>query len=221
MLLGFLGSCQKSHTPSELQGLWELKVLEVDGVVRNHAPYFLQLHEDGSFALAKRSGDLRGFYHLKGDQIKFSSSDSKWFNRQWTLEMLQGTIRLKGRGDYGKRPFYVGGPIGVLNSRLTFTPVDQVPDFQAFEDAVVGKWELYRIRKNGDSEKLENTWMTLESGQYALSGPDHFESGEAVINTRYRKVFFEGQETAWDAWFFGEELRLSNQSLSIEYSLRK
>ena len=214
-------ACSNPTDPGILQGLWELETLEIDGVKEHHAPYYLQMNGDGSFALAKRSGDLRGFFSLKGNQVKFSSADTQWFNRQWTFEVLRDKIRLTGKGDYGGSPSLDLGPVGVLNSRLTFVPVKRVPDFQSFEDALLGKWELYRIRKSGRSEKLKDTWLALRKGAYALQGPDHFESGGASINTRYRKVFFEGQETAWNAWFFGDELRLSNASMGMEYSLRK
>ncbi len=216
-----LMSCQSSNSSTGLHGLWELELLEIDGVIEEHTPYFLQVNPDGSFAVAKRSGDIRGFYDISGNQILFSSADSKWFNRQWQLERLRDKIRLTGKGDYGGKPFNKLGPVGVLNSRLTFNPVETIPDFQAFEDAMNGKWELYKIRKGGKTENLSNTKMFIANGKYAIEGPNHFESGVATINTRYRKVYFEGHDTAWDAWFFGEELRLSNKSMKLIYNLRK
>lgn len=217
----FVSGCNVDSASDGLQGLWELEVWEVDGVVRNHSPYFLQMNPDGSFALAKRSGDVRGFYDITDNQILFRSKDKTWFNRQWQLEIHREKIRLTGRGDYGRKPYYHGGVQGELNSRLTFKPVESIPDFQAFEDAMSGKWELYKIRKKGDPEKLADTWMLIENGEYTISGPDHFESGVATINTRYRKIYFEGYDTSWDVWFFGEELRLSNQPMKMTYSLRR
>lgn len=213
--------CGFEDSSEGLQGLWELETWEVDGVVEDHTPYFLQMNPDGSFALAKRSGDVRGFYDITGNQILFRSADKVWFNRQWQLEILREKIRLTGKGNYGRTPYYQGGPQGVLNSRLTFRPVESIPDYQSFEDAMSGKWELYKIRKKGDPEKLADTWMLIEDGEYAISGPNHFESGVATINTRYRKIYFEGYDTSWDAWFFGEELRLSNTSMKMTYSLRR
>lgn len=213
--------CEKSNSTGGLKGLWALEIWEVDGVVEQHTPYFLQMNQDGSFAVAKRSGDLRGFYDIKESHIRFSSADKMWFDQQWKLEVLRDKIRLTGKGDYRKRPYYQGGPQGELNTRLTFSPVTSIPDFQAFEDAMSGKWELYKIRKKGNHEKVGDTWMLIENGEYTIAGPDHFESGLATINTRYRKVYFEGQDTSWDAWFYGEELRLSNKTMEMIYSLRR
>lgn len=220
-LLVALMGCNKSTNSIALEGLWKLDVLEVDGVEENHPPYFLQMNNDGSFAVAKRSGDLPGFFEVNGSQILFTSSDRKWFNVKWKLEILGDKIRLTGKGDYGGKPHFQGGPRGILNTRLTFEPVASIPDFQAFEDAMTGNWELYKIRRNGNSVKLENTRMLIEGGRYAIEGPDQSESGIATINTRYRKVFFEGQDTAWDAWFFGMELRLSNDQMGLVYSLKR
>ncbi len=221
IVITLFSGCDNADSKEGLQGLWELEIWEVDGVVRNHAPYFLQMNPDGSFALAKRTGDVRGFYDITDDQILFRSKDRMWFDRQWQLEVLREKIRLTGKGNYGRRPYYHGGVQGELNSRLTFKPVESIPDFQAFEDAMSGKWELYKIRKKGDPEKLVDTWMLIDNGEYAISGPDHFESGVATINTRYRKIYFEGYDTSWDAWFFGEELRLSNKPMKMTYSLRR
>lgn len=220
ILLGLSG-CQNTDAPDELEGLWQLVTFEVDGVMENHTPYFLQMNPDGSFAVAKRTGDTRGFYDIKGRQILFRSSDKMWFDQQWELEILRDKIRLTGKGNYPKKPYYQGGPEGALNTRLTFRPVESIPDFQAFENAMSGRWQLYKIREKGDPEKLADTWMLIEDGEYAIAGPDYFESGVATINTRYRKIYFEGYDTAWDAWFFGEELRLSNKSMDMIYSLRR
>ena len=216
-----LPGCERPDQSEGLQGLWELETLEVDGVIEGHTPYFLQMNPDGSFAVAKRSGDVRGFYDIKGSQILFNSADRIWFDKQWTLEILREKIRLTGKGDYGKTPYYHGYRQGLLNTRLTFAPVGSIPDFQSFEDAMMGKWELYKIRKKGESEKIVDTWMLIENGEYAIAGPDHFESGTATINTRYRKIYFEGYHTSWDAWFFGEELRLSNKGMNLIYCLRR
>lgn len=223
LLLGLicLFGCKNDQEPKGIQGLWELEIFEVDGVKEDHTPYFLQMNPDGSFAVAKRTGDVRGFYDINGSQILFESKDIVWFNKQWKLEILREKIRLTGKGDYGKLPYYHGYRQGLLNTRLTFAPVESIPSFQAFEDAMQGKWELYKIREKGDPEQLVDTWMLIENGEYAIAGPDHYESGTATINTRYRKVYFEGHDTAWDAWFFGEELRLSNSSMQMTYSLRK
>ncbi|MDW3191686.1 MAG: hypothetical protein R8G66_04955 [Cytophagales bacterium] len=223
LLLGIacLMGCRSTVETEKLQGLWELEVFEVDGVEEPHSPYFLQMNPDGSFAVAKRTGDVRGFYDINGSQILFKSTDVVWFNKQWALEILREKIRLTGKGYYGKTPYYSGYRQGFLNTRLTFTPVESIPSFQAFEDAIQGRWELYKIREKGDSEQLTDTWMKIENGEYAIAGPDHYESGAATINTRYRKVYFQGHNTAWDAWFFGEELRLSNNAMELIYNLRK
>jgi hypothetical protein len=45
--------------------------------------------------------------------------------------------------------------------------------------------------------------------------------GKVIINTRHRKMIFEQDSIIWNAWFYGNELRIINPITRIEYSLRK
>ena len=221
-LLSILIACQPGWKPEDIAGLWALEELWIDGRIELETDHFLEIKPDGTFAVAKRSGDTRGVYVLKGDKITFESPDRKWFYLSWMAVRSKDQLILSGKGDYSHVISESGNPIGLLNTKLVFNKIDQIPDYQAFEDEVTGEWQLYKIRGKGNVTTIDNTRFILSPGRYSISGDDGInESGRVIINTRYQKLYFEGQETAWDIKVFGPELRLSNKSIGLEYSLRK
>jgi hypothetical protein len=47
------------------------------------------------------------------------------------------------------------------------------------------------------------------------------EKGRVIINARHRKLIFEHDQTQWAMWFYGDELRLTNEQMGLQYSLRR
>ena len=215
-------SCQSGWTSEDVAGLWTLEELWIDGRIEPENDHFLELKADGTFAVAQRSGDTRGIYYFKGQKIFFESPDRKWFHVPWKLIAGNDQLILTGKGDYNHIISESGNPIGLLNTKLVFSRASEIPDYQGFEDSIAGKWQLYKIRSNGNPVNIDSTHFILEQGQYRISGEDGInESGRVIINTRYQKLFFEGQETSWDVRFYGPELRLSNKELGLEYALKR
>lgn len=206
-----LGMSSCSHVArSELEGLWQLERVEVDGWERKTELTLLKMEHNSSFAISRASGDFTGIYHLRSGVLRFISEDDRWYAMDWRVSVLHDRLRLRGI------------PYGYGNTYLTFRRLREVPDFSAFENRVSGKWQLYKIRKKGEVERLSDTWFYIDtSGHYRIKRPEGVEQGKATIDSRHQKIIFVGQDIQWKAWFYGEELRLTHATLGLEYSLRK
>ncbi|WP_421894782.1 hypothetical protein [Marinoscillum sp.] len=207
----FLGgmACQQV-TRNELSGLWELEHLEVDAVPRSANPTFIEINANNSFAVSRVSGDQVGMYHFDAPVIKFRSEDRSWFNTRWKIKYFREFIILRGLED------------GYRGTQLRFKRIEVIPDFAEFEERVVGKWHLYKIRKNGDVEKVSASFQLDREGNYSMEDQNGLlERGRVVINTRHRKLIFEHDQTQWEIWFYGDELRLTNELMGLQYSLRR
>lgn len=209
LLVSTAFSCS-SLTDKDLTGLWELEELKVDEYKRKHTPTFLEFHTNKSFAASMTSGDLAGIYRLNDEIIDFESIDSKWFNGRWTINYWGSHLFLKGKG------------VDQRNTKLKFKRIDVVPSFEEFENKMVGRWQLYK-RQTDVVELVHDTWFNIDNkGNYTiLKGETAVQKGKALIDTRHRQVFFQYDQTKWRAWFFGPELRLSNDEIGIKYRLRK
>lgn len=202
-------SCQKL-SQDQVSGLWRLDELNIDGFDKPVDQLYLQILENGSFAVTRPAGDMVGTFELQNDVLRFHSVYQPWWNEAWNTQLIQGELRLRGT----QTPH--------VTTFLKFTPVDHIPDFSEFERALMGEWALYRIRKSGDKTFPNQTYMTFTPRSYSLK-VDHatYESGGLKIDPRHRKLIFEHHDTAWKAWFYGRELRLTNSELELEYSLRR
>ncbi len=217
-----LVSCQQQLKEDELVGLWELEEFWLDGRLKESSDYFIDIHGDGTFAIAKESGDTHGIYNLTGRLINFSSADRRWLNGNWRAMRYQNRLELTGRGDYSEDLAFRGVNDAKLNTKLIFKKTAVVPDYQSIEDRVLGRWSLYKIRENGNYRLQNSTSLTIRQQSYDIHEKDSLvESGQLVINTRYKKLFFEGYDTAWKFRFYGGELRLINSKRKVEYALRR
>lgn len=205
-----LGGC-RNYTNDEIAGLWQLEVVEIDALEKPVSPTFMEIKPNRSFAVSRVTGDLAGVYRLENKKLRLFSEDQQWFNNTWKLYHFEDLLELRGRDEKGR------------NARLRFTKIEKMPDFQEFEDKLLGKWQLYKIRKDRRVEALVNTWFSIErNGHYSISSEQIvLEEGVADINARHRKLFFENDNTEWLIWFYGQELRLTNELSGVEYSLRK
>lgn len=205
----FLLGCGTDNQKS-IHGLWELKTLTIDGYERQFEPIFLEMNADSSFAVSKVAGDLIGIYELKIATLDLHSTDPSWFNTSWDVDFFPTSLLLTGL------------ELGHRNTQLKFSKIEEVPDFESFEESIVGDWEFYKIRRKRKLETLTNTRFVIdEEGNFQiLENKQLLEQGRASIDTRHRKMIFEKDQTKWRAWFYGRELRLSNDKLDIHYSLR-
>ncbi|MFY0626126.1 MAG: hypothetical protein JXR07_07525 [Reichenbachiella sp.] len=206
----FFFSCAEIQK-KEIIGLWELYDVHVDVLPQNTSPTFIQFKVDNSFAVAKRKEDFSGLYDLRSNKLTFYSEDNLWFNTAWKVSYLGEYLILQDLNFVHR------------HTKLRFKKIDKMPDFQEFEDYLIGKWQMYKMRLNGSPAPLFDTWFILDDhGRYTISDESGLlESGKVVINTRHKKVIFESDSTIWRAWTFGKELRLSNDEFDLEYSLRK
>jgi len=204
-------ACQ-SLKKEEIIGLWELEnVLRDKMVVAGEATY-LQIHPNGSYSVSRTTGDMSGVYQLGETKIHFQGVDKKgWFNSDWKAERIQEYLLLAGRDNENRRV------------EMKFKQIEQIPTFSEFEQQVVGRWEMFLMMKNGIPEKIPKTFMFIDgSGNYTISDIKGIQDqGRSVINTRHHKVIFEREDTYWDVWFWGKELRLLNNELGIQYHLRR
>ena len=207
---GLLAACS-SYTRQDIEGLWQLEEVEIDAMRKAVSPTFIEINPNRSFAVSRETGDLAGVYRLSSKQLSFYSQDQSWFNTTWRLYKYKDFLDLKGRDEKNRY------------ARLRFRKIDKIPDFQEFENKILGKWQLYKIKKASEIQNLTDTWFIIDSdGNYLIedtSGPR--EEGRAFINTRHKKIVFEKDSVQWAAWFYGKELRLNNDKLGVEYSLRK
>lgn len=206
-----LMSCQPLKK-EELIGLWELETALRDKMVVSDDATYLQIHSNGSYAVSRTTGDMSGVYQLGESNIHFQGADPKgWFNSPWKAKRVKDHLLLAGRDEINRR------------IELKFVQVDQIPSFGEFEKQVIGKWEMFLIMKDGIPEKMPETFMTIdESGNYVISDTTGImDHGKSAINTRHHKVIFERDDTHWDVWFWGKELRLQNKEMDIQYHLRR
>ncbi|MEP5611911.1 MAG: hypothetical protein ABJP45_06660 [Cyclobacteriaceae bacterium] len=210
VFLSLLGGCQPA-LDEELEGIWSLQEVNVDGLDKMFNPTFIEIQSRNRFAVSQTSGDLVGMYRLSSRNLFLRSDDQKWFNTNWELRRLPNGIGFFGL-EYGYR-----------TTELRFRKIKEIPDFQTFENSIVGKWEIYKIRTASSVQDLTDTWFTLDNNKnYSItSGDTLLEKGSAIVDTRHRKIIFENDETSWKAWFYGKELRLDNEKLDIQYRLKK
>ncbi len=203
-------SCQ-SLKESDLNGIWSLNHVNVDGLDRIFDPTFIEIQPHNRFALSTTSGDLVGLYKLNDEELTMRSNDARWFNTSWKVKKLPNTLMLSGL------------EVGFRTTHLKFVKIEAIPDFQSFENKIVGKWKIYKVRRKGKVEKLTNTWFSLDKhNNYSIiDGDSIMEEGKATVDTRHRKIIFDNEEISWDAWFYANELRLDNEKLNMQYSLRK
>lgn len=205
-----VSSCNQQQD-NKLIGLWQLESVWRDKMEIDHQTTFIKIDKNGSFALSRTSGGLSGTYTFSSKKIKLASEDKDWYNTSWAYIFSKDQIFLQGKDRIGR------------NLKLEFNKIDKIPDFQEFENKVIGQWKLYKIRNRGHIEKPLNTLFEInENSKYVITkGDSILEKGNAIINTRHKKIIFESGDMIWDAWFYGEELRINNTKLKIEYSLRK
>jgi len=219
LLVAMATSCSPSHE-EPLEGLWELESVMIDAMEKPMVPTFIEIKDNSSFALSRTSGDIVGVYKLNDKNVRFVSHDKQlyphrstsWFNTEWSVYYHNGHMELRGVAADHKY------------TKLHWKRIDQIPDFQEFEDNIVGKWELYKIRKNNEVIAQSNLSFYIDAnGNYALEDPSgkFHEKGRAVIDTRHKKITFESDQTLWNVWLYGRELRLDNEKLGIQYSLRR
>ncbi|MTI33237.1 hypothetical protein [Xanthovirga aplysinae] len=195
----------------DIEGLWQLEEAKIDGIIRTYGAIFLQINADNSFAVSRVTGDFGGLYSLRSNKLEMNSNDQLWFNKSWKVNYFEDYLFLKGI-EFGNK-----------TTKLEFRKIDEIPDFQDFENKIVGNWQLYQTIKEGNIEKVFNTWFHIDGeGQYLIVDKNGLlEKGRVIINTRHKKVIFENDEMAWKAWFYGKELRLNHERLGIQYCLRK
>jgi hypothetical protein len=200
-----------TNVKNKLIGLWQLENVWRDKLAMDHQTTFIKIDKNGSFALSRTSGGLSGTYTYSSKKINLTSEDKDWFNTSWAYIFSKDQVFLQGKDRLGR------------NLKLEFNKIYQIPDFQEFENKVIGQWKLYKIRNRGHIEKPLNTLFEInENSKYVITkGDTILEKGNAIINTRHKKIIFESGDMIWDAWFYGEELRINNTKLKIEYSLRK
>ena len=210
IFLALLTGCS-SYTRQDIEGLWQLEVVEIDAIKKPVSPTFMEINPNRSFAVSRETGDLAGVYRLSSRQLVFYSQDQKWFNKTWSLYLYKDVLHLKGRDEKNRY------------ARLRFRKINRIPDFKEFENEILGRWQLYKIRTADEVENVNDTWFRIDGeGNYIIedaNGPK--EEGRAFINTRHKKIVFEKDSIQWAAWFYGKELRLNNEKLGVEYSLRR
>lgn len=202
--------CGESEN-ADLQGLWQLEKINIDGYERPLSRGFVEFKDDGSFAVSQVDGDFLGTYTIRDKTTQLVSNTTSWFNTSWTFFTLDGQLHLRGT------------ELGFRNTKLTFRKVNQVPAFDDFETRLMGVWNLYKIYQDDQIKVQRNTQMTFDDGSSYSIKEDSIEqeAGLVIIDTRHQKISFEHHETAWRAWFYGDELRLSNDQMGLRYCLRR
>ena len=211
LLFIVLVGCQ-SVQKEELIGLWELEKALRDKMPMSDESTYMQIHANGSYAISRVTGDMSGVYKLGETKIHFQGADPKgWFNSDWKVKRVEDHLLLAGRDEINRR------------IELNFHKVERMPTFEAFEQEVIGEWEMFLMMKNGIPEKVTKTYLNIDdSGSYSISDSTGvLDQGHSVINTRHHKVIFERDNTHWDVWFWGKELRLQNKEMDIQYHLRR
>lgn len=211
ILAGLLAGC-KSYTEEDIVGLWQLEEVEIDAMRQPVSRTFFEVKPNRIFAVSRVGGDLAGVYRLEQDRLRLFSTDLSWFNNSWSMYRFKEHLDLKGRDEHSRY------------ARLRFRKIDRVPTFEEFADRVTGKWQLYKVRSSNDVvERLTDTWFQIDDeGNYSITSAGLLQDqGTAVIDTRHKKIVFADNQKEWSAWFYGNELRLSNAKSGIEYSLRK
>ncbi|MEQ9298110.1 MAG: hypothetical protein RIF33_06095 [Cyclobacteriaceae bacterium] len=205
-----LTGCGESEN-ADIQGLWQLENINIDGYERPLSRGFVEFKGDGSFAVSQVDGDFLGTYTIKDKTTQLVSNTTSWFNTRWTFFTLDDQLNLKGT------------ELGFRNTKLTFRKINQVPAFDDFENRLMGAWNLYKIYHGDQIKAQRNTQMTFADGTNYSIQEDSIvlEEGLVIIDTRHQKISFEHHETAWRAWFYGDELRLSNDQMGLRYSLRR
>ncbi len=200
-----------TYEKSDITGLWQLVRVEKDGFIKESNATYVEIRPNNSFAVSKTSGDIVGIYKLRGNRLELQSYDNTWFNTNWELIRVKETLKWHGL------------ETGYGNVFLSFEKVDEIPDFSDFRKAVIGRWQLYKIRSKGEVNHLSNTWFIIDEYEnYRIISEDQTqEEGRAIINPRHQKIIFENDQVSWNAWFYGDELRLENKKLGLQYSLRK
>ncbi|MAE87824.1 MAG: hypothetical protein CMB80_34130 [Flammeovirgaceae bacterium] len=194
----------------KLTGIYELRELNVDGLDKFTNPIFLEFKDDQTFALSLVNGDFLGFYSLNGSVLKLSSESGGRFNASWKITDYKDRLLLEGLDE------------GFTVTKMIFNKIAVVPSFEEFEAKILGEWQIYKTRNNGKMERVTDTYMTIGQSAYAIRlKNDTIEQGLAVINTRHRRIIFENEDMKWKAWFYGDELRLTNPNNGFQYDLRK
>lgn len=209
LIVIFFSSC--TYKQSDITGLWQLVRVEKDGFVKHGTTTYIEIRPNNSFAVSKTSGDIVGVYKIIGNRLELHSRDNTWFNTNWELSSANEILEWHGL------------EIGYGNVFLKFEKVDEISDFSDFRNAVIGRWQLYKTRTKKEVRHVYSTWLTIEDDDNykMISEAGIIEEGKAVINPRHQKIIFENDSISWNAWFYGDELRLDNQKLGIQYSLRK
>ena len=222
LLISLLLSCDSNISKSEVSGLWELEELKIDEKPENFIKQYLSIESDNTFSIASPKKDIVGLYAIKGNKLVLNSEDEKWYNASWKVHFYEDKMLLTGRGTYPKPSGY-GDKVHQLNTKLLFVKTESIPDNSEFVSQLIGKWELYKIRTENSIEKQYQTYFSIESdGKYSISkdGED-IGSGVIEIDARHKKILFQQEQKSWDAKFYGAELRLKNDEMGIQYSLRR
>ncbi len=199
------------HREQDLAGLWQLEYVNIDGLEKPFSPMLLDIKEENNFALSKVSGDLVGTYRQTSNTLEWISEDQQWFNTRWNYR------------HYEEKTLDLYAPDkGLKNTKIRFRKIDEVPGFQVFANRLVGTWELYKIRERGQTTRVQNTFLVIDSLNYTIyNDAGVLESGRTLIDSRHRKIVFENGDLTWNIWFYGQEPRLDNKRLGIQYSLRQ
>lgn len=205
----FLLGCD-SVEEAYIEGLWELEEVVIDGMKRSIQPTIVELSSNNSFAVSRPSGDLVGIYNLEDNTLKMRSYEKGWFNEDWTLNLYDNNI------------LFSGSDLWYSPTKLRFRKIGEFPDLRNIENQILGKWQLYKIKSESGLELVSNTSLTIEDGHYLMATTEGIqEAGAISIDTQHRKIVFENEKETWRLWFFGKELRLNNDRLSLQYRLRR
>lgn len=209
-LLITVASCEPSHT-NDLTGLWQLEHVYVDMIPKYTPIIILSFHADGTLAVSDKNGDQLGFFHVASQSIHFEGFETGWFGSGWDLSVLKERFMLSGKGVSG------------LNTVLTFKKIDTFPSFQAFEEQILGKWELYKMKSATAVQPVSSTILSLRRDQHyeVTDQGTVVENGTFTIDARHQKLRFHEVNRTWNVWFFGKELRMEDPSQNILYRLRK
>ncbi|MGL1885701.1 MAG: hypothetical protein OCD76_04225 [Reichenbachiella sp.] len=209
ILLLALSACNSTSTSFE--GLWQLGDYKMDEYSKPFEDVFIQFNQNKTFAVAKKNGDLSGLYNNGAKTIELTSNGTRWYNMKWSYMMYPDDLILSGKDEIGR------------HLKLRFKRTKKIPNYEEFENKVIGQWEIFNSRSKEGKMVLINLTMTIDSaGRYTISNSYNImETGSLEINTRHQKIIFTSEEKIWNAWFYGPELRLKNQDDQIQYSLRK
>lgn len=194
----------------DLIGLYELSRLNVDGRDRPNGPEYIAFRKDHTFALSQMNGDDLGFYSLHGNVLKLVCESGGRFNARWRLMLCDTYFTLDGLDE------------GYRVTHLTYRRINQVPHFTDFEQRVLGKWQIYKVRDQGQIKRVFHTVMNIGAARYEIIEHNTvMEVGSAIIDARHQRIVFENEQVTWRVWFYGEELRLTNDQKDLQYDLRR